>query len=230
MEEQQAMEISHINYPLSLVKINNKTTGYVMDVVMGKTLRGILKNPDIPFATKKHYLKEIGRLLLEMQEVRKETPFHNFYMNDIHEKNFMCKEDGTLKAIDVDSFVINDNEVSPSMYLRPSVRLINNPKYNKIADGCMGKQIIPNYDTEIYCYCMIILRFLYGEPIHYLSPDNFLDYLNYLEEIGYDKELINIFKRLYTEKENVNPLDAIDLLIETPYSRCHQYQKARRKL
>lgn len=229
-EEKKLCPLDFLIYPDGLIEENNSCTGYLMKKVYGVPLFRLLSNPNIPFSKKKYYLWQIGMALEKMKEVREETEFSNFYLNDIHERNFVINEYGSVKCVDVDSMVIGSCDVAPSMYLRPASRLTDyKDKYHYAKKGCMGLQIEPTYDTEIYCYCMIILNMLLGEKIIYMKPDEFNTYLDYLESLGTNKELINTFRRLYTDKCNVNPYELVNLLEENPYTLRKHFVRSKTK-
>ncbi|MBR6690599.1 MAG: hypothetical protein IKL65_04650 [Bacilli bacterium] len=60
---------------------------------------------------------------------------------------------------------------------------------------------------------MIILNYLYGDKINRISLEEFYEYLNYLEFIGVNKDLITIFSKLFvTNCKNENPLNYLDSL------------------
>lgn len=230
LEEEKEFPIAEINYPTGILEIDNVDIGYAMPYVHGQTLFRLLQS-NLPFETKIAYLKEVGKVLDKMDEARRETIFHDFFINDIHEKNFMIADDGSLKVLDVDSMIILGNKATPSMYLKPLVKFMGLEKYPTARNEFTGKYIKPSKDTEIYCYCMMILNFLFGtKQASYLNHDEFNNYLDYLETIGVDKELTSIFRRLYTEKENVNPMEYLDGIPNTPLVRERFYQKAKRNM
>ena len=58
----------------------------------------------------------------------------------------------------------------------------------------------------------MILNYLYGENVNNMSLVNFYLYLNYLESIGVNKELVEIFSRIVSNKKNKNPYNLLDSL------------------
>lgn len=84
---------SNFVLPESLVSINKKIEAFTMKYIKGINLSVILNNPDITYEEKIHYLKSIGRILEQMQNIRKYTNLNNFYLGDIHEDNFLVERD-----------------------------------------------------------------------------------------------------------------------------------------
>lgn len=52
---------------------------------------------------------------------------------------------------------------------------------------------------------MVILNYLYGSNLNMVAIEEFYEYMNYLEHIGIDKNLVSIFERIVTNKNNKNP-------------------------
>ena len=52
---------------------------------------------------------------------------------------------------------------------------------------------------------MVILNYLYGSNLNTISIEGFYEYMNYLEYIGIDKNLVSLFERIVTNKNNKNP-------------------------
>lgn len=58
----------------------------------------------------------------------------------------------------------------------------------------------------------MILNFLFGGAITRLEIEEFYDYLEYLHHLGMPFDIVEIFSNIYTNHENVNPIDALDEL------------------
>ncbi len=52
---------------------------------------------------------------------------------------------------------------------------------------------------------MVILNYLYGSNLNTVTIEEFYEYMNYLEYIGIDKNLVSLFERIVTNKNNKNP-------------------------
>lgn len=68
----------------------------------------------------------------------------------------------------------------------------------------------------------MILNYLYGENINNLNLGDFYNYLTYLEKIGINKELIEIFKNIVSNKDNENPYDLLDTLTTEQVARSRK--------
>lgn len=60
------------------------------------------------------------------------------------------------------------------------------------------------------------------ENINNLNLEDFYNYLTYLEKIGINKELIEIFKNIVSNKDNENPYDLLDTLTTEQVARSRK--------
>ena len=205
---------SNFVLPESLVSINKKIEAFTMKYIKGINLSVILNNPDITYEEKIHYLKSIGRILEQMQNIRKYTNLNNFYLGDIHEDNFLVERDKQeIYIVDLDSCKIAGNKSFPGRYLTNSSLIkYNNTKYQTLSqtDDLADYKIDEN--TEIYCYIIIILNYLYDGRVDRLSLDKFYDFINYLEDIKVNIELIECFNKIVVGGNNINPCNYLDTL------------------
>lgn len=205
---------SNFVLPESLVSINKKIEAFTMKYIKGINLSVILNNPDITYEDKIHYLKSIGRILEQMQNIRKYTNLNNFYLGDIHEDNFLVERDKKeIYIVDLDSCKIAGNKSFPGRYLTNSSLIkYNNTKYQTLSqtDDLADYKIDEN--TDIYCYIIIILNYLYDGRVDRLSLDKFYDFINYLEDIKVNIELIECFNKIVVGGNNINPCNYLDTL------------------
>ena len=205
---------SNFVLPESLVSINKKIEAFTMKYIKGINLSVILINPDITYEEKIHYLKSIGRILEQMQNIRKYTNLNNFYLGDIHEDNFLVERDKQeIYIVDLDSCKIAGNKSFPGRYLTNSSLIkYNNTKYQTLSqtDDLADYKIDEN--TDIYCYIIIILNYLYDGRVDRLSLDKFYDFINYLEDIKVNIELIECFNKIVVGGNNINPCNYLDTL------------------
>lgn len=205
---------SNFILPESLVSINKKIEAFTMKYIKGINLSVILNNPDITYEEKIHYLKSIGRILEQMQNIRKYTNLNNFYLGDIHEDNFLVERDKQeIYIVDLDSCKIAGNKSFPGRYLTNSSLIkYNNTKYQTLlqTDDLADYKIDEN--TDIYCYIIIILNYLYDGRVDRLSLDKFYDFINYLEDIKVNIELIECFNKIVVGGNNINPCNYLDTL------------------
>ena len=205
---------SNFVLPESLVSINKKIEAFTMKYIKGINLSVILNNPDITYEEKIHYLKSIGRILEQMQNIRKYTNLNNFYLGDIHEDNFLVERDKQeIYIVDLDSCKIAGNKSFPGRYLTNSSLIkYNNTKYQTLSqtDDLADYKIDEN--TDIYCYIIMILNYLYDGRVDRLSLDKFYDIINYLEDIKVNIELIECFNKIVVGGNNINPCNYLDTL------------------
>lgn len=205
---------SNFVLPESLVSINKKIEAFTMKYIKGINLSVILNNPDITYEEKIHYLKSIGRILEQMQNIRKYTNLNNFYLGDIHEDNFLVERDKQeIYIVDLDSCKIAGNKSFPGRYLTNSSLIkYNNTKYQTLSqtDDLADYKIDEN--TDIYCYIIRILNYLYDGRVDRLSLDKFYDFINYLEDIKVNIELIECFNKIVVGGNNINPCNYLDTL------------------
>lgn len=73
----------------------------------------------------------------------------------------------------------------------------------------------------------MILNYLYGESINNVDIVRFYDYLNYLESIGVNKELIENFGKILINKDNENPIELLDSITNEQVYRAKKnvYEK-----
>lgn len=205
---------SNFVLPESLVSINKKKEAFTMKYIKGINLSVILNNPDITYEEKIHYLKSIGRILEQMQNIRKYTNLNNFYLGDIHEDNFLVERDKQeIYIVDLDSCKIAGNKSFPGRYLTNSSLIkYNSTKYQTLSqtDDLADYKIDEN--TDIYCYIIMILNYLYDGRVDRLSLDKFYDFINYLEDIKVNIELIECFNKIVVGGNNINPCNYLDTL------------------
>jgi hypothetical protein len=65
--------------------------------------------------------------------------------------------------------------------------------------------VLPNSESDLYCYVMMILKFLTGKNF---TSDKEMSYYRSLDKMrsnGLPDELYEAFKRVYQEEPNINP-------------------------
>ena len=211
--------------PDYLCTVNGEITGFTMPKIEGTNLSTVLKSNNSEYKEQIYYLKKIGEILNQLHNIRKYTPLKDIYINDLHDSNFIVDiKNRELRVIDLDSCKIGSNKIAASRFLTP-VSIINGvDKYKLNKDKSSSGYIIPNSDSDLYCYSIIILNYLYGNKIGTIGIDKFYEYLNYLEAIGVNKELINIFSKLLVSNcKNENPLYYLDSLTQQQICRSKEF-------
>lgn len=198
--------------PESLVTVEKKVVGFSLPYINGITLKTILNNNTFSLEDQIKYLKEVGNILNKMAKIRESTELRHFYLNDLHESNLMLDYNtGKLCIIDLDSCKISSSFCFPSRYLTKNALLNSVSKY-KIDDYKHGSYVMANKDSDLYCYIIMILNYLFGDNINSISLNTFYDYLNYLEFVGIDENLLGCFRRIVSYGENINPSEYLNKL------------------
>ena len=89
--------------------------------------------------------------------------------------------------------------------------------------------VIANRNSDLYCYNIMVMNYLYGENMNRMDISEFYAYLNYLEDIGIHKDLLLCFEGLVLSKENKNPVRYLDSLTEQNVYRAKKmvYRKVK---
>ena len=232
--------------PDSLCAVQGQITGFSMDIIKGVPLSVILdnhkENPELQI----YYLKEVGKLLQQLESIREKTELDKIFINDLHSANFVVEHDtGELRTVDIDSCKIGDNKPFPSKYLS-SRALLNNMigKYTIYSKGvqldgepakydyrALFGYIDPDANSDAYCYIIMILNYLYGTNINNMDLEDFYSYLYYLEQIGLDHNLMDAFYKIVANCDNTIPVDELDTLTIEQVARAkhHVYSAVKGK-
>ena len=215
--------ISELVIPDKLVSVHGKIVGFTIPLVNGNNFGEVLSDDSISASDKIKYFKEIGYILENMKYVRQYTLLNDFYLNDIHENNFVLNNDtGKINVVDMDSCKINNNMTMVSLRLSPFSNIYSVNKYEKENSMC-GGCYKPSYNTEMYSYIIMFLRFISNYRINEMDVSSYYAYMEYLHKLGISYELIDILASIYSEKDNVNPYLLLDEFISY-YEKC-DYKK-----
>lgn len=197
--------------PEFLLSVHKRIEGFAIKYVEGTNLSKVLNDPRISIGEKKYYLKRVGQILEQMKQIRNYTPLTDFYIGDLHEDNFVINtSQKEVYVVDLDSCKISGNKVSPAKYLSPMALLNSTKGKYKLSEG--GQDYMVDENTDIYCYIIMILNYLYNGRINNVELTEFYQFLNFLSDIGVDKELIDCFMRIISNRQNINPVDYIETL------------------
>ena len=257
IDNKEEIDIAEIVFPEKIATVGSEIVGFIMPLVNSMNLKTALMDNHISNERKVKYLKQIGLILEKMKLVREYTSINEFYLNDLHESNFIVTTDtDDVRVIDVDSCKINGNQIFTSKYLSsksfinqiykyqknntfsyPYTYSESGIKYRKYSDTSYHKystniegSFIPDENTDLYCYIIVILNFLYGEDTSRFTFEEFYDYLSYLNKIGVSKEFVDIAEKLVDGSPNENPYPLLDSLI--PFigrSNHYTYKYIRKK-
>ena len=217
-------------FPNGYVYVDNKLQGLTLPYIQGASLKRLLSHPDIPFKSKIHYLKEIGKLLEKMKEYRDKGQYPGFYLYDIHESNFMIDSlTNELKVVDIDGAAIDGFFPDRSMYLNYlAKRMECKDKYPITRDALYHKVVTPSDNSELYCYYMMILNLIADEKMSLIKDTQLFEYLDYLLTLGYPWEIIGNIASLYGNRDNINPYELLDMLPNNPNATYKNYLRAKR--
>ena len=205
-------EIEELIIPDSIIYVDNLIAGFGVPLIKNhKNFGAIIQNPNISLKDKIPYLQQLGSLIDKVQRV--EVSKNRFQFGDLNEFNFIIDENDVVKAIDLDSAYLGVGEpldmayyLLRNDYITTFIKQHNSNKY-KVTDNGI---IIPNDDTDLYCYNMIILKALSRENIYKQDINTYYQYLEYLRLLGLPNDLIESFNNIYIPKENSNPKDILD--------------------
>lgn len=242
IEKKNIINIDELVMPDKVITVKGRVAGFAMPYIDNINLKTILSSTSYDPKYQIKLLKEVGAILEEMKKVRNYTSVTDFYLNDMHESNFILnKETGKLNVVDLDSCKIGNNLAQSSKYLakaKPILTKMN--KYNNTSDlnqdykyeerhNTIGGIFKIDENTELFCYNMMVLNYLYGDNVASLNLSDFCLYLEFLSAAGVSKELLDIFNLLYIEKDNQNPYELLDSLETISYKGNHYIFKAKTK-
>lgn len=200
--------------PLKLVSAGGKVIGYSMPFIVGENLDNILNNSRLSTETKFKYLKEAGSIIDKMDSIRKIEGLEDLYLGDIHSQNFMVDTEG-VKIIDLDSVRIGNLDGFPikNSYPVKNFRLFS--KYEFKDD-----QMLASRESDIAMYNLMVMNFMAGKEMHKMGLDKFYEYINFLNKQGMDKEVVDEFRKIYSNEPGKTVTDKLDN-IEQPIGKYH---------
>ena len=223
----------YLAIPQALVQKNNKICGYIMPYFKGTNLATLLDNKSIHYKKIIAIFEQIGKILDELNQLRQKSLVKNFYINDLHSCNFLYDTNkDEIKIVDLDSVKIENNLACMSRYLTYGSLA------SRVPSKYPGSNLPPNYafiepnnNSEIYCYCMMILNYLYDFNVNTMSISNFEKYLDYLNSLKINKNLLDCFYSLVTPNDNKNPKDYLNTLTERQIKKavCSEYLRKVKK-
>jgi len=221
LDKKDVIGVEELVMPEALAAVDSEIVGFTMPYVSNINFQVVMDSNEYTTSQKIAYLKEVGALLDKLRKVREYTSVKDFYLNDIHENNFILNQTtGRINAVDLDSSKIGNNLTAAARYLTPISQLPLISKYVPLERSVGGTYEV-NENTEIYCYIVMIFNFLYGSNIGKMPIPDFYVYLEYLSKIGVSKEFLDKISYIYTGKSNENPFEYLDELNHF-YGRAHK--------
>ena len=211
--QKDKINIDELVLPEKLVVSNSKVIGYTMEYIDGTNLGLLLKDPKLSREKAINYFKQIGVILEKIDKLNEYEQVDNFHLNDIHEGNFVVDKKDIVHVVDMDSCKIDNNIPCIAKYLTPYSLVESFPnKYSqKTGKGSIGF-IMPDKNSDLYCYNIMILNYLYQGKITDLDIKKYYAYLDYLRSIDFPYELLDSFSHLFENTDNINPYELLDLI------------------
>ena len=202
--------IDELVMPIERARIYNDNIVCIYPYVPSYNFKDVINDNEVSVRDKINYLKQIGEILDKMDKVRKRGEISTFYLGDVHESNFIInKNTNRVNVVDMDSSKINfscDNS-SKYLYLCDSIYEVDKYKYREHfgVSVCMIDK-----NTDIFCYIMIILNYIFGIDMCSLDIKDYNICMEYLRDMGVSNNLVDILYRVYTNDDNINPYMLLD--------------------
>ena len=210
IDKKDIINIPEMILPDKIAVYNHEIIGFTLDYIKNINFDILLNNPKFDDEFKKTLLIEAGIILEKMKRLRINGIVNDFYLNDVHEANFIYNiESGHLNVVDVDSASISGNKPFAAKYLTPYSQVAEMPyKYKVSSEKNYPGYIVPSENSDLYCYNIMVLNYLFHDKITKLDISEFCVYLNYLESLGYKYEILDVFYKLYEpcNNESIAPL------------------------
>ena len=223
IDKRKNINMDELVIPEKILVVNDEIRGFSMPYIQSISLETVLNDLKIDNLKKIEYFKEISNILKKMSELRKNIELSDFYLNDIHANNFIVNEEtGKINVVDLDSCKINGNKLFPAKYLTPFSPVYSmNSKYKKNNDINFSGYIIPDQNTDLYCYTMMIINFLFKGKANLMNKDKYYLYLDYLRSIGYQYNILDKFSKMYEYVDNELINDELNNLSNQMIYKAH---------
>jgi len=211
--------------PDYLCSIDGEICAFTIPKIEGINLSTILTSKDMDYKEQLYYLRKVGEILRQLEYIRNNTDLKDIYLNDLHDSNFIVDlYSRELKVIDLDSCKIGTNDPSSARFLTPFALLNYVNKYNVTDDENAPAYVIADENSDLYCYSIMILNYIFGKKINSISIDDFYRHLNYLDTIGVSKKLTRILSKIVADCDNENPMDYIETLTERQLIKTRMFK------
>lgn len=214
IDNKSVINIDELVLPEKLLIVDGQVNGFIMPYIENTNFEEILNDINISNLQKIEYFKQISHILHKMDNLRNNSDITEFYLNDLHASNFILnKKTGKINVVDLDSCKINGNKPFAAKYLTPFSPISSmKAKYRVNEEINFLGYIIPDKNTDLYCYIMTLMNFLFKGRISSLGRDNYYLYLEYLRSINYPYELLDKLSKIYEYVDNEEIGDELDLL------------------
>lgn len=104
IDKKDIIDMNELVMPEKIVVVNDEVRGFAMPYIKSISFETVLNDNKIDNLKKIEYFKQISSILKNMDEVRKKSELSDFYLNDIHENNFVLNsETDKVNVVDLDS-------------------------------------------------------------------------------------------------------------------------------
>ena len=211
IDNRSVINIDELVLPEKLLIVDGQVNGFIMPYIENTNFEEILNDINISNLQKIEYFKQISHILHKMDNLRNNSDITDFYLNDLHAS--INKKTGKINVVDLDSCKINGNKPFAAKYLTPFSPISSmKAKYRVNKEINFLGYIIPDKNTDLYCYIMTLMNFLFKGRISSLGRDNYYLYLEYLRSINYPYELLDKLSKIYEYVDNEEIGDELDLL------------------
>lgn len=204
LQNSPLMDYKELVIPKDVISIKGVKSGFIIREILNNTnFQLIINNNKISTSKKIEILKKVGELLNRVS-----TSSQEFYFGDLQPSNILVDEDDNIYVVDLDSSAVNRKKPLESKYIifDHKTHSVKKYKVNK------AKRAYPSRNIDIYCYNTMILNTIAGESIHRTDISEFYDYLNYLDDKGISRNILDIFCNHYSEKPNESVYPYLDEL------------------
>jgi hypothetical protein len=204
IDRKDLINIAEMILPDKIAIYNKSIIGFTLDYIKNINFATLLKNSHIPDDEKRRLFVEINNILIKMKQLRENNAIPQFYLNDLHEGNFIYNiETKHINVVDLDSCKIAGNHPFASKYLTPFSLASALPyKYHVNPEVNYPGYIIPDENSDLYCYNMMVLNYLYHDKAYCMHESELFDYLAYLRTLGYNYEALDVFYKMFTSAKN----------------------------
>lgn len=197
--------------PEEWITLKGDVIGFTVPYISESNNFGVLlHNNKIDLELKLKYLAKIGDLVERVSKIKG----INFRFNDLHEYNFLVTGDNEIKAVDLDSVCLTGEYPISSYYGYMS----NLSSINKYRANYAGVNY-PSRNLDLLSYNTMLLNTLSNDNMLSVGISDYFEYIDYLETLGYGKDILNAFRKVYDESDNINASNYFD---QIPMDKIYQ--------
>ncbi len=153
-------------------------------------------------------------MLEKLKYIREyENKLTTFFIGDLQESNILVDiQTKRVQIVDLDSCKIGNNRAFAAKYLEFLKTYSYVRKYLQEKYPWDVYHFSNNENTDLYCYMMMILRFLFDINIMLLDLNTFYSKMYDLKQEGLPDKLYQVFINLYSNVPNQNPYKLLEVI------------------